>query len=36
VPDRPALEPTIAVLEAMLEASRDAILVVDLDRQILR
>ncbi|HEX3646500.1 MAG TPA: PAS domain S-box protein [Vicinamibacterales bacterium] len=36
MPDRPALEPTIAMLEAALEASRDAILVVDLDRQILR
>jgi two-component system cell cycle sensor histidine kinase/response regulator CckA len=36
VPDRPALEPIIAMLEATLEAARDAILVVDLDRQILR
>jgi PAS domain S-box-containing protein len=36
VPDRPALEPIVAMLEATLEATRDAILVVGLDRQILR
>jgi two-component system cell cycle sensor histidine kinase/response regulator CckA len=36
VPDRPALEPIIAMLEATLEAARDAILVVDLDRHVLR
>jgi PAS domain S-box-containing protein len=36
VPDRPALEPIVAMLEAALDAARDAILVVDLDRQILR
>jgi PAS domain S-box-containing protein len=36
VPDRPALEPIVAMLEATLEATRDAILVVGLDREILR
>ena len=36
MPDRPALEPTVAMLEATLEAARDAILVVGLDRQVLR
>ena len=34
--DRPTLEETIALLEATLEATHDGILVVDLDRHIIR
>ena len=34
--DRPTLEETIALLEATLEATHDGILVVDLDRRIIR
>ena len=33
--DRLTLEETVALLEATLEATHDAILVVDLDRRIL-
>jgi PAS domain S-box-containing protein len=36
VADRPTLEETIALLEATLEATHDGILVVDLDRRIIR
>ena len=36
VTDRPTLEETIALLEATLEATHDAILVVDLDHRIIR
>jgi two-component system cell cycle sensor histidine kinase/response regulator CckA len=36
VDDRPTLEETVALLEATLESTHDAILVVDLDRRIIR
>src|SRR4051812_27953934 len=36
VPDRPTLEETIALLEATLEATHDGILVLDLDRRVIR
>ena len=36
MPDRPTVEETIALLEATLEATHDGILVVDLDRRIIR
>src|SRR4051812_41270971 len=36
VTDRPTLEETIALLEATLEATHDGILVLDLDRRVIR
>jgi two-component system cell cycle sensor histidine kinase/response regulator CckA len=36
VTDRPTLEETIALLEATLEATHDGIVVVDLDRRVIR